>query len=150
MISAKDMFYDERSDETYEEVMNWHKPKPKALTAMDKLKQSNQEIIETRLKLDKLKQNHKELIQLAVDEIFSFYDFGQNVKESIVKNMAEQLETPYFYISPFSDAFGSYGRFQGEKNHHGNCIRNPFFNWDSEQGEKAKHSEKFYNRKYNS
>ena len=150
MISAKAMFYEERSDETYEEVMNWENRKPKAeLTAIEKLNKSNQAVIDARLKLAELELTHSGVIEAAAEEWFAFHN-KNNIRLAIVHEMARNNNMAFFYASEFTDSFFYYGKYQGESNHYGKLIRNPFFDWEGEEGKRARHSEKFYNRKYNS
>ena len=151
MISAKDMFYEERDNETYEDVMNWQNRKPvkKFLTPVESVQKLNKDLIDAKFAYEEIK---KELQAQIVEKanIYFAFENEKNIPESVVIDMAKNPETPYYYFSEFTNQIQSYGRYQGENNHIGKVCRNPFFYWKGEDGKKARHSEKVFNRKYNS
>ena len=151
MKSAKDMFFDERDNETYEDVMNWQNRKPvkKFLTPVESVQKLNKDLIDAKFAYEEIK---KELQAQIVEKANTYFAFEnkKNIPSGIVLDMANNPGTPYYYFSEFSGAVQSYGRYQGENNHIGKCFENPFFDWKGEDGKKARHSEKVFNRKYNS
>ena len=142
MGASSRQFLEIRDTQSFEEFMSYPPVKKEKLsTAIDYKNKADKDF----LKIRELEEEIKEAKRKALDIAFAFeneHNWPRRLVEAVLfSNM------PWVYVS-FTGEYRIFARYQGEEYHLKKCYKNPWFDWDSKEGETALYRVKQYNRRY--